>query len=347
MSKQIRVLVVDDSALVRQILTSVLSADPGIEVVGVAVDPFDAREKIKVLNPDVITLDVEMPRMSGLDFLEKLMRLRPMPVVMVSTLTQKGAEATIEALSLGAVDFVAKPTSAAALGALGEEIVGKIRNAASTRVRPFRNAPKAERPAAVPTARRMLRKLIAIGSSTGGVEAVTELISGLPNDSPPVVITQHMPPHYTASFAQRLDKTAQVRVHEATDGQKLQRGHVYIAPGGRHLKLDRFGEEFRCVLNDDAPVTGHRPSVDVLFHSVAEAAGKAAVGVILTGMGRDGAQGLKNLRDHGANTFGQDELSCVVYGMPRAAKEVGAVEQELPLGRIAQALIRACLDTGQ
>ena len=341
--KKTSVLVVDDSATIRRLLTEILSRDPEIEVVGQAPEPAVARQMIKELNPDVITLDIEMPNMNGLDFLEKIMRLRPMPVVMVSTLTQRGAEATIEALELGAVDYHAKPTDnvAASLVAGGAELATKVKTAARARVR-ARPAQAARKAAAPLVARGANASLVAIGASTGGVEALIELLSHFPENCPPAVITQHMPEHFTASFAARLDRICAPKIAEAADGAPLLPGHVYLAPGGRrHLEVTGIGT-LRCKLADGEAVSGHLPSVDVLFHSVARSAGRRAIGVILTGMGRDGAKGLLAMKQAGAATLGQDEASCVVYGMPRAAFEAGAVERQMPLEKLGPEIIRQC-----
>lgn len=331
MTGKVRVLVVDDSATIRGIITRVLSADPGIEVVGQAGDPIEARTAIKDLNPDVITLDVEMPKMNGIEFLEKIMRLRPMPVIMVSTLTQAGAAISIEALELGAFDCVGKPEF--------DGLPEKVKAAARARVRPKGDRPPATRRTGD---YRPSSKILAIGSSTGGVEALLTLLSTFPENCPATVITQHMPPTFTASFAARLDRVCLPKVQEATDGAPIMPGHIYIAPGGTaHLEV-RGGLQPRCGLREGPPVSGHRPSVDALFNSVAEIFGRRAVGVILTGMGRDGAQGLMRLRQMGASTLGQDEASCVVYGMPKAAFEMGAVERQLPLGAIGGAALDLC-----
>ncbi|MGE5477163.1 MAG: protein-glutamate methylesterase/protein-glutamine glutaminase [Bacteroidales bacterium] len=344
---RIRVLIVDDSALMRQMLSAILSSDPAIEVVGTAPDPLVAREKIKALNPDVLTLDVEMPRMDGLAFLEKLMSLRPMPVVMVSSLTERGAEVTMKAMELGAVDIFCKPSDASAGGlqAHAKELIDKVRAAAHARVRALsdRAAPANAAPRlSVTTIYKSTDRLVAIGSSTGGVEALRDIVLALPADAPPVVVTQHIPPKFSASFAERLNGMAAVRVKEAVDGERVVAGHVFIAPGDRHLEVRRSGATLVLHTHDGPLVTGHKPSVDVLFHSVAEACGSKAVGVILTGMGRDGADGLLAMRRAGAATLGQDEASCVVYGMPKSAKENGAVERELPLSRIAEEILRLC-----
>lgn len=341
---RVRVLIVDDSALMRQMLSAILSSDTGIEVVGTAPDPLVAREKIKALHPDVLTLDVEMPRMDGLAFLEKLMTLRPMPVVMVSSLTERGAEVTMKAMELGAVDVFCKPANLAegGLQVHARELIDKVKGAAHARVRALHDRPPAPARLAVTTLYKSTDRLVAIGSSTGGVEALRDIITGLPADAPPVVITQHIPPKFSASFAERLNGMAAVRVKEAADGDRIVAGHVFIAPGDRHLAVRRSGAALICHTFDGPLVSGHKPSADVLLHSVAEACGSKAVGVILTGMGRDGADGLLAMRRAGAPTIGEDESSCVVYGMPKAAKELGAVEHELPLSRIAEEILRLC-----
>jgi two-component system chemotaxis response regulator CheB len=331
----VRVVIIDDSATMRSLISAVLRRDPEIEVVGMAADPLEAREAIKALNPDVITLDVEMPNMSGLDFLERIMRLRPMPVLMVSTLTTKGAEATLEALELGAVECVAKP-STGGLDAFNE-LPEKVKAAAKAKVRAMvRRDPNVKVEAVQHTADD---RIVAIGSSTGGVEALITVLTRFPANCPPTVITQHMPPGFTRSFAERLNRMCQPTVAEATDGAPLLPGHVYLAPGGeKHLEVVG-ATHFRCRLSSGDAVNGHRPSVDVLFHSVAKVVGPRAVGAILTGMGRDGAQGLLAMREAGAMTVGQDEPSCVVYGMPKVAFEIGAVQRQAPLERIASALL--------
>lgn len=339
--KQTRVLIVDDSQSIRRLIMSVLSGAPDITVVGEAADPIEARSAIKALNPDVITLDVEMPKMNGLDFLEKLMRLRPTPVIMVSNLTSSGGEATIRAMEIGAVDCVAKPQPGDA--ALFGDLVDKIRVAAQAEIAaaagPGRTAPHSERKSQtfVPDGR-----VLAIGSSTGGVEALTTLLSSFPANCPPTVITQHMPPVFTRNFAERLSRICAPTVTEAVDGAPLVPGHVYLAPGSttHHLEIGGVGR-FRCRLRAADPVSGHCPSVDVLFASVAKCAGPDAVGLILTGMGRDGADGLLTMRKAGASTFGQDARSSLIYGMPKAAFEVGAVEKQLPLRGIAAELLAA------
>lgn len=337
----IRVLIVDDSATIRKLLAAILARDPMLEVVGEAPEPAIAREMIKQLNPDVLTLDVEMPNMNGLEFLEKIMRLRPMPVVMVSTLTERGAEVTLDALALGAVDYFAKPTHnvASALDLAAEELIAKVKAAALARhkLRIPRPAPQA---AAIGAPFR--KKLIAIGASTGGVEALIEVLSHFPADCPPTVVTQHMPAGFTASFARRLDRLSAPMVLEAFDGAVLEPGHVYLAPGGAaHLEVTGR-TTWRCRLIDDGLTSGHRPSVDRLFHSVAKAAGDQGVGALLTGMGRDGAEGLLAMRKAGAATIGQDEASAIVYGMPRAAFEAGAVMRQFSLEKIGGEILRLC-----
>jgi two-component system chemotaxis response regulator CheB len=340
----IRVVVVDDSALMRQMLTSVLNADASIEVVGAAPDPFCARQMIKDLNPDVVTLDVEMPKMDGLTFLEKIMTLRPMPVIMVSSLTQKGTEITMRALESGAVDFVAKPSGSAHNGMAGlkSDLVPKVKAAVGARVVTAPNSRIAHsRPTKV-SRRRGNTDLIAIGASTGGVVAIQSILSALPPSCPGIVIAQHMPPAFTKSFAARLNQNCALTVIEARDGDQIKPGHAYVAPGGYHLEVYRKKQGLTCRLQDGPLVSGHRPSVDVLFQSVAAQVGASALGVILTGMGRDGADGLLVMRKAGAATFGQAPDSCVVYGMPRAANEIGAVTVELSLDEIAREISSAC-----
>jgi two-component system chemotaxis response regulator CheB len=340
----IKVLVVDDSALMRELLSELLRSDPAIEVVGTANDPYMARERIKSLNPDVITLDIEMPRMDGLSFLERLMALRPMPVVIVSTLTQKGGDAAIRALELGAVDYVAKPLMDMRHGManLRDELVSKVRAAAASRPRARENGLPQRRPLVVDPRVSAAGRIVAVGASTGGVEALQQLLTALPANSPAILITQHMPAGFSSSFAHRLDEICSMSVCEAIQGQRVMPGHAYIAPGGRHLELKRSGGHYECRLHDGEPVSGHRPSVDVLFTSVAEAAGANAVGIILTGMGNDGAAGLLRMRTAGARTLGQDESSCLIYGMPRVARQAGAVETEYSLARMPEQLLAAC-----
>lgn len=334
---RIRVLVVDDSPTMRGLITAALRRDPEIDVVGTAADPLEARALIKDLNPDVLTLDVEMPNMNGLEFLEKIMRLRPMPVVMVSTLTQAGAEITLEALEMGAVDAVGKPGAGVTAVEAFSELTMKVKTAARSRVR-ARGPVEAVRPPA--NYRAAADHILAIGASTGGVEALLTIISAFPADCPATVVTQHMPATFTGSFAARLNKVSGATVSEAVDGAILRPGHVYIAPGGlTHLEVS--GAVPRCRLSQGDTVSGHRPSVDVLFRSVARL-GRPMTGVILTGMGRDGAQGLLEMRNAGAHTLGQDEATCVVYGMPRVAHDLGGVERQLPLGRLSSAILDLC-----
>jgi two-component system chemotaxis response regulator CheB len=335
-------LIVDDSALIREVLSRTLGRDGDIEVVGTAEDPIDARDKVKALNPDVITLDIEMPNMNGLQFLDRLMRLRPIPVVMVSTLTTKGASETLLALELGAVDFVAKPNAELSGGieAFGENLRHKIRAAADSDVQA--RAQKPETPL-VPlrTAAAPRGALIALGASTGGVEAIRVVLSSMPADCPPIVIAQHMPAGFTSRFAARLDEVTGLAVCEAEDRMPLEPGHAYVAPGDYHLRVERSSGLLKCRVTQDEPASGHRPSVDVLFQSVARTAGTLAVAAILTGMGRDGATGLKAMRDAGAYTVGQSKSSALVYGMPRVAFEEGAVVEQAPVEAIAARLAAA------
>ncbi|WP_045834930.1 chemotaxis response regulator protein-glutamate methylesterase [Hyphomicrobium sp. 99] len=336
--KKVKVLVVDDSSTMRGLIATVLAKDPDIEVVGEAADPLQARQAIKALNPDVITLDVEMPNMSGLEFLEKIMRLRPMPVIMVSTLTRRGAEETLQALEMGAIDCIEKPRPGNEHSF--EELPYKVKIAASARVKPLIKVDDRKQASAVESANESYvsdGRVVAIGASTGGVEALLALLSGFPKNCPPTVITQHMPPAFTRSFASRLDRLCAPTVQEATDRVKLTPGNIFLAPGGAsHLEIT---PDLRCRLKAGERVNGHCPSVDVLFNSVARSCKSHAVGVILTGMGKDGAAGLLSMRKAGATTFGQNESTCIVYGMPKAAFEAGAVESQLPLERLAAAII--------
>jgi two-component system chemotaxis response regulator CheB len=351
----IKVLIVDDSALVRQLLSEILGKAPGIEVVGVASDPYVAREKIKKLNPDVLTLDVEMPRMDGVTFLANLMRLRPMPVVMISSLTEQGADVTLQALELGAVDFVSKPKVDVAHGLqdYAEEIISKVKTAAGARVHALQRRPRAtaldvpEKHSAdavlsKSTGRRHFRttdRIIGIGASTGGTEAIREVLCQLPPDMPGIVITQHIPAAFSGPFAARVNRESRLSVVEAQDGQQIIPGHAYIAPGGRHLLVSRDGARYVCRLNDGPPVNRHKPSVDVLFRSLAENAGPNAVGVILTGMGDDGAEGLGEMKEAGAPTLAQDEQSSVVWGMPGEAVKRGHADRVLALRKIPAELV--------
>ncbi|HZT03874.1 MAG TPA: chemotaxis response regulator protein-glutamate methylesterase [Steroidobacteraceae bacterium] len=353
----IRVLIVDDSALVRSLLSDILKAAPGIEVVGVAADAHAAREKIKQLNPDVLTLDVEMPKMDGITFLRNLMRLRPMPVVMVSSLTERGADVTLDALALGAVDYLSKPKIdlAATLKDYAEELIEKVRIAARASVRALDpKQPRAHDAAPgpahsadavlpkVPPRSRPLRttdRVIAIGASTGGTEAIKEVLMRLPPDCPGVVIAQHIPKAFSTPFARRLNDCCPVSVCEAQDGQQVLAGHAYIAPGDRHLMLVRDGTRYVCRLDDGVPVNRHKPSVDVLFRSVAQNAGRNAIGALLTGMGKDGSRGLKEMLDSGSRTIAQDEATSVVWGMPGEAVTLGAAEHVVALGNVADRIL--------
>jgi len=349
--KKIRVLVVDDSALVRSLLTEIINRQADMECVGAANDPLIAREMIRSLDPDVITLDVEMPRMDGIDFLGRLMRLRPMPVVMISTMTAQGAEVTMRALELGAVDFVAKPRIGLANGLkdLAAEIVDKVRVAS---VAQFRRPPAlalgeqigapptpVARPANTLIGRLSTEKMICIGASTGGTEAIKEILVRMPADAPAIVITQHMPPGFTTSFAARLNSLCQITVKEAVHGERILPGHAYIAPGGKHFRVGRSGANYVAVVEDGEPVNRHRPSVEVLFLSCAEMVGRNAYGIMLTGMGNDGARAMREMHDKGSYNYVQDEASCVVFGMPREAIAHGAADEVLPLDKIAPALL--------
>ena len=330
------VLIVDDSALVRKLLTAVLSRDPELRVVGTAADPYEAREKIKALAPNVITLDVEMPKMDGLTFLRNLMRLRPTPVVMVSSLTEANADVTIAALEAGAVDYVEKPKLGVAEGltAMADELCAKVKAAARARVRareqPLREVTKQ------PMTLQTTDRVIAIGASTGGTEAIADILAELPPTSPGVVITQHIPMTFSKRFAERLNRSSALSVSEAVDGAAVMLGHAYVAPGDYHLRLERSGAKYYCRVTQDPPINLHRPAVDALFETVAREAGRNALGVILTGMGADGAEGLLQMRSNGAHTIAQDRETSVVWGMPGEAVKRGAAEQTLPLSAIAK-----------
>ncbi len=341
----IKVLVIDDSALMRSVLSEVINSAPDLEVVGTAPDPIAAREMIKTLNPDVLTLDIEMPKMDGLDFLARLMRLRPMPVVMISSLTRRGSEATLQALELGAVDFVPKPRldSSAGIEACRVEICDKVRGAFGARPRvPVVSSPSPkpllrEPPGQVGSAlgsvseRALHERLVLIGASTGGTEAIKEVLCSMPEHMPAILMVQHMPEMFTASFAKRLDGLCRLRVKEAEHGERVVPGTAYLAPGHSHLSVRRVAGGYQCELAQSEPVNRHRPAVDVLFQSAATQVGANGVGVILTGMGKDGAQGLLAMRQAGAWTIGQDQESCVVYGMPREAAAIGALDEVAPL----------------
>lgn len=337
--RRIKVLIIDDSALIRKVLTEILHRDRLIEVVGTAPDPYIARDKIKQLNPDVLTLDVEMPKMDGISFLSNLMRLRPMPVLMISSLTEKGADVTLQALELGAIDFISKPKLDLedGLKSYSKEIIEKIHIAASANVRP--KIPTEKKPVEKYSADAILKagktrkhfktteKIISIGASTGGTEAIKEILATLPADSPGVVITQHIPESFSAPFAERMNRSSAMTVFEATNGQQILPGHVYIAPGNQHLIVERSGARYICKLHDGPPVNRHRPSVDVMFRSIAQNVGPNAIGVLLTGMGCDGALGLKEMHDAGAATIIQDEKTSVVWGMPGEAYRLGAADK--------------------
>lgn len=344
---KIKVLIIDDSALIRSILTEIIRSQPDMEVVGVAPDPLVARDLIKQCNPDVLTLDVEMPKMDGLDFLEKLMRLRPMPVIMVSSLTERGSEITMRALELGAVDFVTKPKLSIQSGMLeySQVITDKIRAASKAKIRARtiasgnHNHPTLS---VLPSVRNPLvssEKLIIVGASTGGTEAIKNFLVQMPSDCPGILITQHMPEGFTKSFAARLNGLCKISVSESQGGERILPGHAYIAPGHSHLLLARSGANYVTELSDGEPVNRHRPSVDVLFRSAAKYAGKNAVGVILTGMGKDGAEGMLEMKNSGAYNFAQDEASCVVFGMPREAIAVGAVNEVAPLNELSHRVL--------
>lgn len=348
--KKISVLVIDDSALIRKLLTEIINSHPDMEVIGTAPDPLVARDMIRMLNPDVLTLDVEMPRMDGLEFLEKLMRLRPMPVVMVSTLTERGSEITFRALELGAVDFVTKPKFDICNGLelYAEEITDKIRIARSARIRYLHPMPlkhiKSSPPDTISGSKiscplrysgAASEKLILVGASTGGTEAIKDFLIHLPPDCPGLLIAQHMPEAFTRSFAERLDRLCGIRVMEARGDERVLPGHAFIAPGHSHLLLRRSGASYMTELSRAEPVNRHRPSVDVLFRSAAQCAGRNAIGVILTGMGKDGAAGMLEMRRAGAYNLAQDEASCVVFGMPREAIAIGAVDEIVPLQDMA------------
>lgn len=345
----IKVLVVDDSALVRSLLSQIINDCPELELVGAAPDAFVARDMVNQFAPQVITLDVEMPRMDGLSFLEKLMAARPTPVVMISTLTEEGADATLRALELGAVDFLPKPKIGVSEGIreYAELIIEKIIAAAGVRVKRLNKAPTrdvADTEKVNPTKIQSTEKIIAIGASTGGTEAIKDLLVQFPAAMPGIVMTQHMPPGFTRTFAERLNKCTKLHVTEARGGERILPGHAYLAPGGHHLIVSRYGADYVIKLSDLPPVHRHRPAVDVMMASVADAGGKNVLGILLTGMGKDGAQGMLDIRKQGGYTFAQDEESCVVYGMPKEAVAIGGVDQTvelLKMGDVIQAKLKA------
>ena len=356
MLKKIKVLIIDDSALIRQLLQEILSKDPAIEVVGTAADPLIARDKIKQLLPDVLTLDIEMPKMDGITFLKNLMRLRPMPVIMISTLTEAGADVTLEALEIGAVDFIPKPKVDVAekIHDYATDIINKIKIASVARVRTFRDnvIPRVNEKLSADAilakgSTKFLRtteKIVAIGSSTGGTEAIKEILIRMPATAPAIVISQHIPAAFSSSFSKRMNDCSAMTVYEAKDGQQILPGHVYIAPGDRHLIVERSGARYVCRLNDGPLVNRHKPSVDVMFRSVSQNVGPNAVGAILTGMGDDGARGMKEMHETGSSTIAQDEKSSVVWGMPGEAVKHGGVDHVLSLEHIAEKLLDLCND---
>lgn len=335
----IKVLVVDDSALMRALLSEIIQSDPELMLVGAAADAYAAKDLVNQYQPDVITLDVEMPRVDGLTFLDRLMKARPTPVVMVSSLTEEGADVTLRALEIGAVDFIAKPKIDIKQGleTYRQEIIEKIKLAAGAKIK--KRQVDVQRPSGQKLNFRTSEKLFAIGASTGGTEAIKDVLLQMPLDAPGIVITQHMPAGFTKTFSERLDKLCGISVKEAEDGERILPGHAYIAPGDRHLKVVRSGADYRIKLDDGPRVTGHKPSVDVLMSSVAEAAGSNVIAAILTGMGKDGALGMLHVQQHGGFTIAQDEQSCVVFGMPKEAIKAGAVQQVCSLQDIPQAML--------
>ena len=340
----VKVLIIDDSPLIRRLLSEILSQASDIEVVGCAEDPYQAREMIKLLNPDVLTLDVEMPKMDGISFLRNLMRLRPMPVVMISTLTQQGSPITLEALELGAVDFIAKPTVNVKqqMSQYAYVVQQKVRVAAGARVRSFKKVSTVSE--LLPSnAQFLLNKIIAIGASTGGTEAIKEVLIKMPTNCPAIVITQHIPPVFSTSFAQRMDRTCAINVKEAQHGDKLTAGWAYIAPGGLHLSIKKRGASLYCKLDDSEPVNRHKPAVDVLFNSLLECGAKNIVAALLTGMGSDGAKGLLSIKQAGGYTIAQDEFSSVVWGMPKAAVDLGAAHEIVALDKVTQRLLHQAI----
>lgn len=346
--RKIKVLIIDDSALIRSILKEVVNSQPDMEAVGAASNPLQAREMIKTLNPDVLTLDVEMPEMDGLTFLEKLMRLRPMPVLMISTLTERGSEAALRSLELGAVDFLAKPKLGVAEGmqAYADEIADKIRIAARARLKTIKSGEPAAGLPMLGSRIASTEKLIIVGSSTGGTEALKDFLLPMPADAPAILVAQHMPEAFTKSFAERLNGLSKMTVTEGVHNERVLPGHVYIAPGHSHMLLKRSGSNYVIELNQASPVNHHRPSVEVLFRSAAQCVGANAIGVMLTGMGKDGAVGMLEMRQAGAYNFAQDEATCVVYGMPRAAVEIGATHESVPIQDMARRVLARVMSGG-
>ena len=336
----VKVLIVDDSAIVRKILTEQLSKEPGIEVVGTAPDPYIARNKIVALNPDVLTLDVEMPKMDGITFLQKLMAARPMPVIILSSLTAKGSKTALSALEAGAVDVICKPGQSYTVKEACDELASKIISASRAKVSHIKTSSEVERPVAVHAMAETTNKIFAIGASTGGVQALTRVLSMMPANCPGTVIVQHMPANFTKSFSQRLNDICAMQVKEAEDGDRIVPGRVLIAPGGYHMMVNRSGANYYVNVKDGPKVCRQKPSVEVMFNSVAKYAGANAIGAILTGMGDDGAKGLLNMRNSGAHTVAQDEQSCVVFGMPKEAINVGGVEKIVTLDRVAETMLR-------
>lgn len=341
----IRVLIVDDSPIVQKIFSEELSKDPDIEVIGTAPDPYEARDKIVHLKPDVVTLDIEMPRMDGISFLRKLMQYYPIPVIIISSLAPEGGKVALEAMEIGAVEVMCKPQSGSWIGDLTVQLIDKIKAAAQVNLQSTtRQIPKPIiRPKPL-TLERSKRRVIAIGASTGGVQALEDLLEKMPSNSPGILIVQHMPEHFTQSFAYRLDQHCNLSVKEAEPGDNVVPGKVFIAPGNKHMVLLKFGLDYRIEIKQGPLVSRHRPSVDVLFKSVASQAKDEAIGVLLTGMGKDGSTGLKQMRDGGAKTIAQDESSCVVFGMPKEAIKLQAVDAVMPLDRIAEQIVKFCMD---
>ncbi len=345
---KIKVLIVDDSALIRQMLTQILNSDEQIEVIATAPDPLIAREKIKKLNPDVLTLDVEMPKMDGVTFLRNLMRLRPMPVIMISTLTEQGASITLEAMALGAVDCVAKPKTDVSntLKEYADDIIAKVKMAAKANVKPLEKPAPATKTSNKTSVQKLSElklkasnKIIAIGSSTGGTEALKDVVRTLPASTPPIIVSQHLPAAFTESFTRHVDQAGAMTACVAQNNQRLEAGHIYIAPGDKHLEVVKDGVHYVCRLNDGPLVNRHKPSVEVMFKSVAQNVGSNAIGVMLTGMGADGASAMKEMRDAGAKNIVQDEASSVVWGMPGEAYKLGAADHVVPLEKIAAQII--------